>query len=210
MSKPITETVTCPHCEKECQREALTNINIDKNPEMREKVQKLDCFRWTCPNCGITSLLVDPCLYHDMTNQFMVWLSPEGKPQDVPRFDPLAGYTLRWVTDLNGFREKINILERGLDDRAVEVMKLLLYLQVKADLDVVEILFHDYQAEKSEFRFAAVLSDGVEQYIAMPGAVYARLADDIETLLYSPHNTFVQINLDWAAETLEMLRASAD
>ena len=43
---------------------------------------------------------------------------------------------------LNTFREKINILERGLDDRTIEIMKLLLFAQLNRDLDVVELLFH--------------------------------------------------------------------
>ena len=118
-------TATCPHCGKESERRALTSINIDQNPEMRGKVQDLSCFRWECPNCGVTSLVVDPCLYHDMSNQFMVWLSPEDKQPENADFEPLSGYTMRYVADLNTFREKITILERGLDDRAVEIMKLI-------------------------------------------------------------------------------------
>ena len=136
----------------------------------------------------------------------MVWLAPDGKKPETGKFDPLAGYTLRYVDDLNTFREKINILERGLDDRAVELMKFILFLQLQHDLDVVELVFHDLDERTAEFRFAAVLSDGAEQYIAMPGLTYQRILQDVTERLYTPRD-FVKIDTEWAAEALELLHA---
>ena len=200
-------TATCPHCGKESERRALTSINIDQNPEMREQVRTLSCFRWECPNCGVTSLVVDPCLYHDMSYQFLVGLSPEGaKPEDAD-FERLSGYTMRYVADLNAFREKITILERGLDDRAVEIMKLILFMQIRHDLDVVELLYHELDERTGDLRFVAVLSDGVEQYIAMSGQTYQRIAEDVRTRLYSRSRTFQKIDLEWAQGALELLQA---
>ena len=151
-------------------------------------------------------LLVHPCLYHDMDNQFMVWLWPEQEAAPAAAFEPLAGYRLRLVRDLNGFREKIAVLEAGLDDRAVELMKLLLLMQLGHDLDVVEMLFHELDARTGELRFAAVLSDGAEQYAAMPGELYQRLRGDVETYLYTPGGDFQCIDMEWARQTFELLR----
>lgn len=200
------ELTKCPHCGEQSERRVLTNINVDREPELRDAVQDLSCFRWFCPNCGASSLVVDPCLYHDMSNQFLVWLAPEGKPQEVSGFAPLAGYTLRYVDDLNAFREKINILERGLDDRAVELMKLLLLLQLRLDLDIVELLFHDLDEENGTFTFVAVLSDGAEQYVSMPGETYRRLAADVAERIYVGAPEFQKIDCDWAANALKLLR----
>lgn len=198
-------TITCPHCQSENDFKVLDHINIDRNPELRAKVQDLSCFRVKCPNCGETALAVHPCLYHDMSNQFMVWLWPEEQAAPDAQFDPLAGYTLRVVDSLNGFREKIAILECGLDDRAVELMKLLLLMQITHDLDVVELLFHALDEKTGEFRFVAVLSDGAEQYAAMPGSVYQRLREDVETYLYTPSSGFAKIDMNWARESLGLL-----
>ncbi|MGI6181217.1 MAG: CpXC domain-containing protein [Agathobaculum sp.] len=198
-------TITCPHCQSENDFKVLDHINIDRNPELRAKVQDLSCFRVKCPNCGETALAVHPCLYHDMSNQFMVWLWPEEEAAPEAQFDPLAGYTLRVVDSLNGFREKIAILECGLDDRAVELMKLLLLMQITHDLDVVELLFHALDEKTGEFRFVAVLSDGAEQYAAMPGSIYQRLREDIETYLYTPSSGFAKIDMNWARESLSLL-----
>ncbi|MFR8736287.1 MAG: CpXC domain-containing protein [Butyricicoccus sp.] len=108
--------IECPHCHMETEHKVIDHINIDRNPELRAKVQDLSVFRVKCPNCGETVLAVHPCLYHDMANQFMVWLWTEDGQVPKAEFDPLAGYTLRVTDSLNTFREKINILERGLDD----------------------------------------------------------------------------------------------
>lgn len=203
MAKQVA--IECPHCKNESVRTPLRSINIARDPDMRAKVQDLSCFRWRCPACGTSSLVMEPCLYHDIANQFMVWLSEE-KP-DSADFDPLAGYTLRWVEDLNGFREKINILEAGLDDRAVEIMKYLLLVQLRTDLDVVELLFHELSSRTDEFRFAAVLSDGLEQYVGMPAASYQKIALDVRERLFMPGRDFVKIDVAWAHEALELLRA---
>lgn len=199
-------TVTCPHCKQESEHKPLEHINIDRTPEMRQSVQDLSCFRVTCPNCGETALAVQPCLYHDMSGQFMVWLWTEEQPAPQADFDPLAGYTLRIVDSLNAFREKVSVLEQGLDDRAVELMKLLLFMQLGHDLDVVELLFHELDARTGDFRFVAVLSDGVEQYAAMQGAVYQRLRTDVEERLFTSRKDFVRIDLVWAQEALELLK----
>lgn len=198
-------TITCPHCQAETDHKVLDHINIDRNPELRAKVQDLSCFRVQCPNCGETVLAVHPCLYHDMANQFMVWLWPEEGEAPHAQFDPLAGYTLRRVDSLNAFREKINVLECGLDDRAVEIMKLLLFTQLNRDLDVVELLFHALDDRTDELRFVAVLSDGAEQYAAMPGATYQRLREDVEAYLYTPGADFAVIDMAWASSALELL-----
>lgn len=198
-------TIICPHCQAETDHKVLDHINIDRNPELRAIVQDLSCFRVQCPNCGETVLAVHPCLYHDMANQFMVWLWPEEGQAPRAQFDPLAGYTLRRVDSLNAFREKINVLECGLDDRAVEMMKLLLFAQLNRDLDVVELLFHALDERTGELRFVAVLPDGAEQYAAMPGAAYQRLREDAETYLYTPGGDFTVIDMAWANSALELL-----
>lgn len=198
--------ILCPHCHAEYNFTPQERVNIARFPVLREQIQNLSLFRATCPNCGETMLVLHPCLYHDMVNRFMVWLWVDQK-EPIPQadFDPLAGYTLRVVDSMNAFREKILLLEQGLDDRAIEIMKLLLYAQLTHDLDVVELLFHELDPATGTFRFVAVLSDGVEQYIAMPGTTYQRLHADVDTYLYTPAKDFAHIDMVWAQEALELL-----
>lgn len=199
-------TVTCPHCHEQSEHKTPAHINIDRTPALRAAVRDLSYFRVSCPNCNETMLAVQPCLYHDMSRRFMVWLHPEEQTPPAASFDPLAGYQLRVTDTLNAFREKIEVLELGLCDRAVEMMKLLLLMQLKHDLDVVEVLFHEFDEKTGNFRFVAVLSDGVEQYAAMPAALYQRLAEDVEQRLFTPGGEFSRIDMVWAQQAFELLR----
>ena len=54
--------IECPHCHMETEHKVIDHINIDRNPELRAKVQDLSVFRVKCPNCGETVLAVHPCL----------------------------------------------------------------------------------------------------------------------------------------------------
>ena len=85
------------------------------------------------------------------------------------------------------------------------MMKLLLFAQLNRDLDVVELLFHELDERTGDFRFVAVLSDGAEQYAAMPGVSYQRLHADVETYLYTPGGEFSRIDMTWAQQALELL-----
>ena len=49
------------------------------------------------------------------------------------------------------------------------------------------------------------MSDGAEQYAAMPGTVYQRLREDVETYLYTPGGDFARIDMAWANQALELL-----
>ena len=86
------------------------------------------------------------------------------------------------------------------------VMKLLLFMQLRHDLDVVEVLFHELDERTGDFRFVAVLSDGVEQYAAMSGATYQRIAQDVRERLYTRSRTFQKIDMEWAQGALELLQ----
>ncbi len=207
MSKAKIEQFVCPHCKNTREREVLQRINVDLQPEMRAKVQDLSCFEWRCPICGKTSLVIDPCLYHDMSAAFMVWLSPDGAGDapDASGVQPLTDYTLRQVETLNAFREKIMILEQGLDDRAVELMKLVLAMQLQRSFDIVDLVLHHLDERDGSFTFAVVLSDGAEQYVTMQGDTYRKIAQDVQERLFTPARNFVKIDMNWATETLEML-----
>ena len=152
--------------------------------------------------------MLHPCLYHDMTNEFMVWFAPDGGVQDGAEFSQLERYTLRTTRTPNEFREKINVLERHLDDRALELTKLILIMQLSRDsVDVVDVVFHSID-RNGQFVFVLVHPDGVEQYLRLPAATYQKLAHDVREYLFTPGRGFQTIDLSWAKEALELLRGA--
>ena len=64
-----------------------------------------------------------PLLYHDMDKRVMIWCAP--RPLDQLPSPPLvAGHRLRVVHSPNHLVEKILAFDAGLDDRAIEILKL--------------------------------------------------------------------------------------
>ena len=197
---------TCPQCQTEGTVDAIGSVNVDKQPEMRAKIEDLSLFHWKCPHCGKVSLVLQPCLYHDMTEEFMVWFSPSGKeqPPHAKNIAQLSRYRLRITDSPNTFREKINILERNLDDRAVELVKFVLNLQLERDgMDLVDLVFKEMR--DGNFVFVAVQSDGSEQTLETPSAAYEKFSQDMREIYLAPEGEFAQVDMEWAREVISLL-----
>ena len=74
-------------------------------------------------------------------------------------------------------------------------------------LSVYDFLFHDLDERGSAFRFVAVLSDGVEQYVSMPSSTYQKLYQDVNERLYTSGRDFIKIDMEWAHEAFSLLHS---
>lgn len=132
MSTQMNKDVSCPHCGAVIRTQMWPGISAEEAPKIRERILDETLFDWKCPCCGYEAQLVYPCLYHDKSKKFMVYVVPNGngcelQPVDVSKtFPQFDGMTKRVVTSLAGLKEKIMIFEAGLDDLAVELVKLAL------------------------------------------------------------------------------------
>lgn len=132
------------------------SINVDLNPEMRDKVVCGEVFRWTCPKCGETFTVPYATLYHDMKRNFMIWYMPT-RPEDgkgLKLRNPVGRpygvgdtYRYRCTYDIHDFQEKIIQMESGLNDYAIEILKnVALFKHIPKGLPA-----------DTEFRFGGVL-----------------------------------------------------
>lgn len=132
MSTQTSKDVSCPHCGAAVKTEMWPGINAQDSPELRERLLDETLFDWTCPRCGYRARLLYPCLYHDRDRGFMVYLAPSGNPCELEavdisgKFPRLSSVKKRVTATLPGLKEKILIFEAGLDDYAVELVKLAL------------------------------------------------------------------------------------
>lgn len=150
MSKHCIEHIACPQCSSKGEFIIWESVNVDLNPELRDKIFKDETFLWTCPRCGEQVYVPYDMLYHNMEKQFMLFYSPfepeTGKyePLDLPSDLFLDDYTIRKVYGLKEFKEKIRILECGLNDIVIERMKFMethILHPYMASNDI-ELLFH--------------------------------------------------------------------
>ena len=73
MSQLRKENIECPHCHQEGEFDLWTSVNVDLNPELREKVFSNELFMYCCPHCGKVTGVPAGTLYHDMTHGFMIF-----------------------------------------------------------------------------------------------------------------------------------------
>lgn len=132
-----TISVTCPACCTEGSFRIFPFVNTSQDPEAKELIFSRDLFRYICPECGEEILVSYNCTYLDPDNTFMVALITE---QDTAPSIEAAGYELRIVRSINEFVEKIALMEDGIDDRIIELYKIMLEDQFEEERQGTEIL----------------------------------------------------------------------
>jgi len=134
MSNNSTHQISCPSCRHTGEFKRWDSINVDLDPDMREKAKCGAIFTWTCPNCGETFTVPYATLYHDMKRNLMIYYLPtrpeNGKGLSISSFKHHFSlnpeYTYRCTYEIGDFMEKIAELESGLDDRVIELLKMVI------------------------------------------------------------------------------------
>lgn len=136
MSKEITLDTVCPNCGFHQEVQYWGSINSDLNPELKARLMEGELNTYTCRQCFEVIQLGAATLYHDMSRGFMIYLLHD-KEQHKQAEKELAGfiamlpnYRFRFVDQELHLIEKIRIFEDGLDDRIVELLKMLILNQV--------------------------------------------------------------------------------
>lgn len=166
MSQVSKEEIICPKCQAKGEFEVWESMNVDLDPTLRDKVLNEKAFIYTCPECGHQIGIPYGTLYHDMTHHFMLFFDffkPEDfnyEPIEIPVLPSTDNYIYRHVTGLWALKEKIYILEKGLNDIAIERMKYMLTHVVSPEMatNKIELFFGDVeidddQPEKGTMRF---------------------------------------------------------
>lgn len=153
MSMVKTTKISCPVCGKESDFTVWQSLNTALDPEAKQALLDGSLFRFVCPHCGHSGKVEYSMLYHDAEHQTMIYLTTPGEVDtvrealakaDAAMGPLLTGYRKRIVLDLETLREKQTILDLGLDDREVELIKLYIYQIMEertSTLSVEKILF---------------------------------------------------------------------
>lgn len=210
MSMERKETITCPECGHTQDFIVWQTLNGDLNPDAKQQLLDGSLFSFECKKCGHKSNVDYGILYHDMTHKAMVYYVDEDSVEqtqatmvDVEKkigFE-IPGYRKRIVTDQNTLREKAIIFEHGLDDRVVEIIKLIYYADAskqfpEANITAVYFLIAD---DKYILEFIGDRPLSAE----IPVEMYEELKSDFAERLDAADGKEVLINVDWASEFLK-------
>lgn len=173
MTVKHSQTITCLKCKKKSRFDFYGSINTDLDPTLKQRVKNLDLFKFTCPHCGSEQFVAYSFLYHDMASKLMIYCCQNAEEVDKVRSlyaedfttatdehgeecaIDTTGYRRRIVIGIDALLEKIRIFENNLDDRVIEIYKILLYGQMQPQLaalpggDNIDGVFLDDGLDKS-------------------------------------------------------------
>lgn len=214
MSKHHLAEITCPKCKNQDEFMVWESINTMLDPGMKEKVRTGEAFDYVCPKCGEHTRVYYTTLYHQMEDRIMIQLNlgdnieqsiemmkgiyrdAEGKIiEDAFPFMEDEYKNNRVVLNEHDFREKLYILDAGLDDHIVELVKLFLRVSISQDspeLDIEEFLFSE---EDGNYCFAIRLADGKWGSVPFDMGFYENIKEFYEK--NGEDNESVLIDYDW-------------
>ena len=210
----VTKAIVCPMCGELSKAEIYTSVNPTVNKSVRNKVVDGELFAWVCPSCKHTARLTYPILYNDMKNRFMVYLIPKIERFQLcdkeleDKYSNLRNITKRIVADFNSFKEKIFILESGLDDMAVELTKLAISQTVSNKLGGAEIregYLSMYDRESNTMGFTYFTGEDKKPYVQTARLeIYGKSKDIIENFAIKDRKIkgFTKIDREWAENIL--------
>ena len=210
----IKTSAKCSSCGNIHEITFFNGINVREEPDLKDKVKDGSLFLWECPRCGKTNLVSGQVIYHDPDEKLMFWLLPPGSvPEDkvaiienslLEASQTLEGYTFRRVDDAGSLIEKVNILDSGLDDTVIEIVKYVTKMEMAQkggghDLSDTSFKFFRIEGPDHELTFTYPEA-GQMQGVQIGFNVYEDCAGILRrNPSIKPAGGFPRINQEWVA-----------
>lgn len=211
------DIVVCPECEHEQTITICPSVNVTTDPEMREKVLTGDLFLFTCDNCGFSGFAGYPFIYEDKETNggFLIYLEPDCEDREVGIEGDIADQVIyrekpmRLVSDVNSLKEKVFIFEAGLDDRVVELFKVLTLMKMQDDdpaniPDELRFTKVDVVDDEKMIIFAAFREDKFLGSLEMPYSLYQSCVITGGPIWDVPITECTAIDRQWILDRLKM------
>lgn len=139
MSLNSKNTVKCPSCGNVQDITTWNSITVADSPDLKKELLGRKVNMLECTSCGAKSLMPVPLLYNDADKKLLISFTPATEKDEIEHnFSELSentkksvdismfeGYNLRYVHDYNNLLEKILIFDCGLNDKVIEIIKLM-------------------------------------------------------------------------------------
>jgi len=185
MSMNHKESIRCPKCSQLHELTVWSSITVSDSPDLKLDLLggKINLLR--CDICGQTALLPNPLLYHDEEQHLMISFIPcadAEKKQELfdeikenfrknEELQKLENYHFRFTTDYNSLLEKILIFDQGMNDKAIELIKLMILMQEPKKMEKRTVVFGKKENNELEF-FVRDASDGMCYTSRVPMLTY--------------------------------------
>lgn len=208
MGLKMMQPITCPDCGKTNDFSVWRSVNVTVDPSLKGKIQSGEIFHFVCPDCGSEVEVIYPLLYHDMNGKIMIYYAPDAEAMEAAQkaFEDAGGevgYTKRVVASLFDLQEKIAIFDAGLDDRAVEILKVFLgseLQETKPDMVFDDLLY--FNGEDGSKGLALMKDGNSFAAIGVTDAMYSEIQNRFGKLLDEFSKDEMIIDLNWVMKSI--------
>ncbi len=142
MNPPLKETIRCPGCGGSQDVTVWGRIDVADNPDLKSNLLDGGLGRDKCRACGHLIEIRHDLLYHDSEKHLAIWLRHLDDESvlgvvDLPTIvdESLSDdYVRRIVHSYQELVEKVRIVDAGLDDFEVELIKLIICIREQIDI----------------------------------------------------------------------------
>jgi hypothetical protein len=137
--------IECPHCDVHQTVQVAIGLDITRLPDVKNAILDGEFHRFDCTSCGKRIEVRIPLIYTDFERGHWIEVRPDDEIAQWAELAPAAvaiferavvhgapilrrrveTFTTRLVFGYAELREKVLLFEAGIDDRAVECLKLL-------------------------------------------------------------------------------------
>lgn len=211
--EPENTKLTCPICRHAHTVPVVPVVDAGRDKETWKSLWDGSLFQFDCPDCGYPMELSYSFLCQDSAIRQYIYLCREGledsgaMQEAAQRAEKLiqgsaSNAILRVVCTMDELREKLRILENGLDDRVVEVCKGFALSQFPAGEECyAQAVVYDMIGGQEVLR--VVCSDRTEQYVPAFREMYEQIYQEYAGL-FPPlrGERFLRVDLEYAAAVL--------
>lgn len=155
MSLNTQEQIRCPKCSSLNNVTLWQSLTVADSPDLKDELLNGRLNMLICTECGAKALVPTPLLYRDDQKKLIISFLPCATEEEATEqfelirknsrasgeLEGLSGYNLRFVYDYNSLLEKILIFDSGLNDKTIEVIKLMVLAQDADNSDNRTALF---------------------------------------------------------------------
>lgn len=176
--------------------------------ENRRETEDLSLFKWKCPKCGHILKLLYPCMYVNEKKKILIWYindlkDTEQLERELPeRFQQSTIlFMKRFCHTLEEFGEKVRVLEGGLEDRTIELLKIMTFARMHISDETIEHIYFYRRNEMNNCEFTIFTREGPSG-ITLPFSMYEEINELVEREMPVLQDRFYCIDLDWAGEQI--------
>lgn len=204
MSQMKSIKLKCSKCGEEFDFPIYETINVTENPELKKNIISKEIFKAYCPKCGEIHRINYPVIYADEQKKILVNLvTKESKLDDlkdlvnIKKTNYLSDYRCRLVVDMHEMIEKILVLDSGLNDKAVEVVKVVVLSSGDFDRKNLRNCYFGGVYD-NKLRIDVVLRDGTLRIATVTMDSYEKCYEANKEEFEKNPQEWCFVNFDWA------------